>query len=246
MKLKIDLKKAKECGLSDSVITDLMFSDEEEMIDILIRNSQAYEFIKKTWIENEREFDLEEICNKLYEDWGEYLNLFEKDVYLNYGYPFAIRKFLKQVNYDPKKIEYLDRKIEEKIDTEITDQDLKWYANIKKLKLQGKSIDEISENERVLYKEERIDSSLYELNYNWKEIYNMKNLPKGMKEIFLKDEKGDAIGADFIDWEYVQKIQEKRDLIDELPTFIGLTLEAIENLDYAELAEIMPRRRIFR
>ena len=74
----------------------------------------------------------------------------------------------------------------------------------------------------------------------------MKNLPKGMKEIFLKDEKGDAIGADFIDWEYVQKIQEKRDLIDELPTFIGLTLEAIENLDYAELAEIMPRRRIFR
>ena len=45
--------------------------------------------------------------------------------------------------------------------------------------------------------------------------------------------------------ELVQKIQEKRYLIDELPTFIGLTLEAIENLDYVELAEIMPRRRIF-
>ena len=53
MKLKIDLKKAKECGLRDPVITDLMFSDEEEMIDILIRNPQVYEFIKKLGLKME-------------------------------------------------------------------------------------------------------------------------------------------------------------------------------------------------
>ena len=243
MKTEFDFNKAKENGLSRDIALRLKFAEtEEELIDIILRCPQAFNFIKETWIEKGKEFDDEKICNRIYEIWEECLEKYDNNSCLNYGYPMACRKLLKQVNYDSKKIEELDRKIDEKIDSKITNPNLEWYRKIKKIKLKGYSLEDIPEEEDFLFVEERVDSYLNQLMYDWRNIYYRDDLPNGMEEIFLKDVDGYIMGKEFINWQYVQDLCREGCTFDELPSYVGLTLEALKTQDYEGLFEIMPEK----
>lgn len=154
---------------------------------------------------------------------------------------------------------YIDSDKIEQSDKATEKPNLEWYEKINKINRERKSLADIPDEKKSLYKE-----GFGGLEYNWEAIYyaifkdkaegyenaqkHMKiptcAIPNGMKEFFEVDENGNPTGN--YNWEYIKQlikdfsdqditeyenfgIENDNDIVDYMPTHVALIFENLDN-----------------